>query len=608
MSLFSVLNVGARGLQVSQTGMDITGQNITSADVEGYSRKRLNLSTMYAKDSSFGQMGLGADIVNIERMRSAFLYQQIRRQNCEVGYFSEVTATFNRIETVLCEPSDLGIMQYVDQFFNSWHNLANNPSDVAARTMVRTEAQTLAEHFQRTAAELADLRQQKNDEIPMRVQRINQISIQILNLNHEIASVEIGNQNANDSRDKRDQLLNELSKLIDINVTENNLGQITVTTAGNILVAPHYVQQLETYTKEKTATVTMDDGSLRHVGIAKDIAIRFSDSKAEYNPPGGHLRGLFDSRDIYIPEYQKRIDELAIAFVNTINDIHRQGYSLDGFSGFDFFAFDGAPTGPQVKGSDGTYFIGTNQKDPNAPYLIGAASIKLSAAITSNVRNIAAATAEQSLKADKYTIEPDSYKYGNYPVQLYRDTSATDESNWVQARNITSNTVTVRTTVSNPPNPDTHYTLQEGVDYRVDYTMGTFQMLHDGFDGNEFQIEFSYNVGGFKGPGDNSNALAISELRNALSMTPNSIGDPTATFAEYYSSVVGRLGLNTNQARSNLETRVYLAEQYEAQQDMIAGVSLDEEMANLIRFQHTYTAAARLITTVDKMIETLLNM
>ncbi|MCL2690416.1 MAG: flagellar hook-associated protein FlgK, partial [Chitinispirillia bacterium] len=338
MSLFSVLNVGARGLHTSQMGMDITGQNITNADVEGYSRKRLNLTTMYARDSGFGQIGLGSAIVNIERMRSTFLDQQIRRQNTEVGYFSEVTATFNRIETILCEPSDLGVMQYIDQFFNSWHNLANNPSDIAARTMVRTEAQTMVEHFNRTAKELTDLRQQKNDEIPMRVNRINQISIQILNLNHEIASVEIGNQNANDSRDKRDLLLNELSKLIDISVTENNLGQITVTTAGNVLVAPHYVQQLEVFTKEKFSTVTMDNGTLRHIEVAKDTAVRFSDSKAEYNPPGGHLRGLIDSRDIYIPEYQKRLDELAIAFVNTINDAHREGYTLDGFNGIDFFA------------------------------------------------------------------------------------------------------------------------------------------------------------------------------------------------------------------------------------------------------------------------------
>jgi len=608
MSLFSVLNVGARGLHTSQMGMDITGQNITNADVEGYSRKRLNLTTLYAKDSAFGQVGLGSAIVNIERMRSTFLDQQIRRQNTEVGYFSEVTASFNRIETILCEPSDLGVMQYIDQFFNSWHNLANNPSDVAARTMVRTEAQTLVEHFNRTAAELADLRQQKNDEIPMRVNRINQISIQILNLNHEIAAVEMGNQNANDSRDKRDMLLSELSKLIDINVIENNVGQITVTTAGNILVAPHYVQQLETYTKDKTSTVTMDDGSVRHVGISKDIAIRFSDTKIEYNPPGGHLRGLIDSRDIYIPEYQKRLDELAIAFVNTINDVHRQGYSLDGFSGIDFFAFEGAPNGPHVTGTGGSYFIGTNALDPNAPYLVGAASIKLSSSIMANVRNIAAATGDQVLKADKFTIDKGNYKYGDYPIQIYRNSNDKDESNWVQARNITSNTVTIRTIVSNPPNPDVNYLLQEGVDYRIDYTMGTFQMLHDGFDGNEFQIEFSYNAGGFKGPGDNSNALAISELRNALSMSPNSIGEFTATFAEFYSSIIGKLGLNTNQARSNLETRIYLAEQYMQQQDMISGVSLDEEMANLIRFQHTYTAAARLITTVDKMIETLLNM
>jgi flagellar hook-associated protein 1 FlgK len=91
-------------------------------------------------------------------------------------------------------------------------------------------------------------------------------------------------------------------------------------------------------------------------------------------------------------------------------------------------------------------------------------------------------------------------------------------------------------------------------------------------------------------------------------MTPDGIGNPTATFTEYFSSVEGRLGLNTLQSDSNLQTRIFLTEQYETQQESISGVSLDEEMANLIRYQHTYTAAARLITTVDQMLEVLLNM
>jgi flagellar hook-associated protein 1 FlgK len=582
MSLMSVLNVGTRALQASQLGIDVTGQNISSADITGYSRKRINQTTLYGYDTAFGQMGLGATVVNIERMRNTFLDQQIRKQNSEVGYFVQVSSSFDRMEAILCEPSDLGIMFYLDEFFNSWQNLANNPQDLSARTMVKTNAEVLMDNFRKAATELQNLRQTKNDEIPMVLNRINQISYEIMNINQEVAVVEIGMQNANDSRDRRDYLLKELSGLIEINVIENDSGQVTVTTAGNVLIAPSYMQNLET----TTLTREMPDGS-----IIRDIGIRFSESRLAYMPTGGELRGIIDSRDIYIPEYEKKLDEFAAAIIKAVNDTHVQGYNLMGYSGFYFF-----------------------EPDPN---YATAANMRLAPAITQNVQNIAAATARQSEYAGKNTInaadfaDPDNpvggYKFGDQPVQLIRKP---DDPEQTQARNVIMNsvTVTVRTKNGNQLTPVDRIVLVEGVDYRIDYTFGTFQMLHNGYDNEEFDIDFQYYVGGFQGPGDNSNALAIAELRNALTMTPNSIGNSTATFAEYFSSVVGRLGLNSNQAQSNLQTRVFLTEQYEAQQDSIAGVSLDEEMANLIRYQHTYTAAARLITTTDQMLETLLNM
>jgi len=594
MSLMSVLNVGTRALQSSQIGIDITGQNVASADIDGYSRKRINQTTLYAYDSQFGQMGLGATVVNIERMRNTFIDEQIRKQNSEVGYFTEVSSSFQRMEAILCEPSDLGIMYYMDEFFNSWQNLANNPEDLSARTMVRTNAEVMMDNFRKAALELSNLRQQKNEEIPMRVNRVNQLSYEIMNLNQEVASVEIGNQNANDSRDHRDRLLKELSELIEINVVENALGQVTVTTAGHVLVAPSYMQNLEI----TTSTRQMEDGT-----TIRDVGIRFSDSRLDFMPTGGQIRGLFDSRDIYIPEYQKKLDEFAIAIIEAVNEVHVGGYNLQGYSGFKFFDLP-----KDAKGND----IYTN----------AAATMKISAAVAADVMNIAAATAHQSEIAGKNKIgvtnpgdpgavppipEEVGYRYGDQPFQLIRDPEATAQT---QARNIIKDTVTVvvKTKAGVQLQPNDRIVLKEGIDYVVDYTFGTFQMLHNGYDDEEFEIDFSYFVGSFKGPGDNSNALAIAELRNSLTMTPDSIGNNTATFAEYFSSVIGRLGLNSNQAMSNLQTRVFLTEQYETQQDMIAGVSLDEEMANLIRFQHTYTAAARLVTTVDKMLETLLNM
>jgi len=680
MSLFSILSVGTRALQTSQLGIDVTGQNVSNADVDGYSRKRINQATMYAYDSAYGQMGLGARVVNIERMRNVFLDEQIRKQNSEVGYFAQVNSTFNRMEAIICEPSDFGVMHYMDEFFDSWENLANNPKDISARTMVRTNAQMMIDNFHKAAEELANLRQQKNDEIPVRVARINQISYEVMNLNKEVATVEIGDQNANDSRDRREVLLKELSQLIDITVVENALGQVTVTTGGNVLVAPSYIQNLEVTTTSRE----MPDGR-----IVRDAGIQFSDSRMDFTPTGGQLRGLIDSRDVYIPEYQAKLDELAAAVITSVNELHAQGYNLMGHSGFKFFDDSVVEL---INDRTGLPFSPPQYK----PKYNTASTIRLAPDILNDVQNIAAASAQQSVsRGTPLTIKPSissltasinidpadintnyvpfhtgalpivpnsvvvtnasgidlvvgadyeideangtillknpsadqplsikykvnnnnatggsgvpPYSYGQPALQLVREDDST-----TPARNIIANSVSVRVTTKNgvllSPSDPNRIVLKEGVDYAIDYTFGTFQMLHAGYDGEEFSIDYQYYLGGFKGPDDNTNAIAMSRLRTALTMTPDGIGNPTATFTEYFSSVEGRLGLNTLQSDSNLQTRIFLTEQYETQQDSISGVSIDEEMANLIRYQHTYTAAARLITTVDQMLEVLLNM
>lgn len=558
MGLFSVLGVGTRGLAASQLGMDITGQNISNADVEGYSRKRLNMTPDYRYDGSYGQMGFGVDVVNIERIRNVYIDQQIRRQNREVGYFEEIDHALERVENVFVEPDDTGLQAYVDQFFNSWQNLTKYPDDVSARTMVKTNGEILTDVFHNLAGELRDIRETRNDEIAQRIERVNELSHEIYNLNLEIAHVEIGDQNANDSRDRRDLLLKELSKIIDIETNENERGQVTVTTMGNIIVSPVDVQELEI----TTTTVQRADGT-----SFAEVAVRFANSKRAYVPRGGQMKGLFDARDIIVPEYQKKLDDLAVALADKVNELHLGGYNLHGYSGIFFF-------------------------DPS---LTGASNIAVSSSILQDVKNIAAAgDAEERNGSDLVNTT-----FGAAPVQLY-DLPPGNPSRQ-RIRNVMSGTTIVT-------NAATGVVLRPEVDYHIDYTLGQFQLLNGVHDGADLNIEFKYRTGTYAGPGDNSNALAIAQLRENLTMEPDPLGQYTATFSQYYSSYVGRLGLSRNEATSNLETRTYLIQQFEAHQDSIAGVSLDEEMAELIKFQHTYQASARLITTAEKMLDILMNM
>lgn len=562
MGLFSVLGIGTRGLMASQLGMDITGQNIANADVEGYSRKRLNMASDYRYDGTYGQVGFGVDVINIERMRDEFIDQQIRGQNKELGYYEEIDHTLEAVENIFSEPGDTGIMHFIDQFFDSWENLANNPADIAARTMVRTNGEILTNAFHNISSELRDLRNTRNDQISNKVEEVNGLVNEIFNLNTEIVAVEIRDQHANDSRDRRDLLLKKLSKIIDIHVIENDLGQVTVTTAGNIIVSPVDVQELEI----TSSVFTRPDGT-----NYADIGVRFSKSKRPYTPTGGEMKGLFDSRDIFIPEYESWLDTLAIGLVQEVNAQHVLGYNLMGYNGF--------------------YFFDTQ--------VTGASNINLSATVLSDVKNIAAALGQATQPAITNNVAVGALNFGTI-YQLTTDgvpsTGSGDPDN---AKNIVQGTVVV--TIGGTA-------LIQGVDYSVNYIMGTIQMLHNGYDNNAVTIDFDYNTGGFPGVGNNENAIEISKLRHALTMTPDALGNPTTTFDQYYSTVIGRLGFARNEAASNLETREFLIEQYETHQDSIAGVSLDEEMAELIKFQHTYQAAARVITTANAMLDVLMNI
>ena len=566
MSLFSVLNVANRGLTASQMGLDITGQNISNADTEGYSRKRLTQQAEYRTDGSYGQVGMGVDIVNIRRIRDTTIDQQIQRQNHQFGYYDSKDKAIEAVENILNEPSDTGIISYIDKFFDSWGNLTNNPDDQAARTMVQTAGKTLADVFHNTSHELEKLKSGQNDNIRSTVKEINRIAKEIFNLNKEIAGVELAGQNANDSRDRRDLLMKDLSELTDYETIEGPDGQLTITVGGNIFISPVSLNEMELYANQNTqSTNGYVQYGVKIKGLNKEIVIH-----------GGRLKGLMDARDVLIPSYEDKINELATSMTTTINELHKTGYNLNGYTGFDFF--DASAT--------------------------DASTFNVSSAVASDINNIAAAKGGTQTTANTNVVPAGDLNFGNPPIQLTktlgRPWQPTDPSE-EQARDIIGDSVTLRIS-------STGTILKEGIDYSVNYINGTVQMLHNGYDNTQLDIDFGYTVGGFPGPGNNENAVKIAALRDELTMTPAHDGTPTATFTDFYSGLIGDVGLDRNSASSNKETREYLIKQYEDSQESIAGVSIDEEMSNLIKFQHTYQASAKIVSTTQKMLDILMNI
>ena len=660
MSLFSVMNVANRALHASQIGMEVTGQNMSNADVAGYSRKRINLAAAYQRHTTFGQFGFGVDVLSISRIRNEHIDAQIRRQSHQLGMHRAVNHVLESMENILREPSDTGILEYMNRFFDSWESLINNPADLATRNVLRANANMLCNVFHNAASELENLRATRNMEMVSVVSTINNIATEIFNLNGEISLVQLQGQFANDSLDRRDQLMRELSELIDFEVIFANDGQVTITTGGNIIVSPTSVNRLEIF--EDSTTRTHPDADHNQFGV------RMEKGKNLIMPRAGALRGLMDSRDVVIPAMEAKLDELARGLVQAINEQHRQGFNLLGFTGFDFFD----PTGLTARTINLSASINTNvqniaaaggagnpirvtmnnakQNDlyqrpismPPATFdnnqlqllnengipmrnvgqvrIISSGGIELDINSHYTVDSATGLVTMRETLADGITPNP---FFGNSAeefnitflssptFQLTRDGSVGGDP----ARNITAGSVRI-TAWSNSSPEAGRQELHENVHFRVNYALGTIEMLppyeyYDSLDDENFSftIDFSFTQsGGFTGVGDNRNAVAIAELRRAMTMGSNVLGQPTATFDQFYGNAIADLGLNRREAIANVNTREHLIAQFDAHQDAIAGVSLDEEMANLIKYQYTYQAAARIFSTAQAMLDILMNL
>jgi len=572
MSLFSMMNVANRALFASQIGMDVTSQNIANVDTPGYSRKRINLTAEYHKHANFGQFGFGVQVTNITRIRNEYLDQQIRRQSHELGKNQAIDYALESLENILQEPYSTGISEYLNKFFDSWENLVNNPDEISARTALRTNASMMVEVFHNIGAEIEKLKRDQNSEIEAVVNQINSIARDLFNLNSEIAAVELSGNSANDSKDRRDLLMRDLSELIDFDSFTDANGQMTILVNGNILLSPVSVNPIEIY-EDMTTRINADEGF-------NQFGIRMSKGRNPINPLGGKLKGLLIARDEAIPKFENQLNELVKTFVTAVNDQHKIGYNLNGHTGFNFF-------------------------DPNGLTL---KTIQISTAVASDVSNIAAALGIDWKSATENHISGGLTLAGgaiNLTKLLGREWNSGDSED-DKAVNLAAGSVKVTT-----GSGGTGVVLRENIDYKIDYVYGTIQLLGtpaSSYETVPLYVTFDYSPGNFSGVSDNLNAVAISELRKKLTMFSPQSGEKTSSFDEYFSSTIAELGLDRNESTANIKTREYLIEQYDTHQDSIAGVQLDEEMAEMIKYQYTYQGAARIMNAAQAMLDVLMNL
>lgn len=569
MSLFEALSVANRGLSASQIAINVTGQNISNASTEGYSRKRIEQAADYRKDGSFGQFGFGVEVYSVARVRDTFIDRQVNEETTRYGFYDQMDVSYQQVENVFTEPSDYGLNTLMNNFWNAWSDLANNPSDSSARESVRSMAQTLTSQFHHVSEELRSYKETINGQIEAQVMRVNEITKELHQCNVVIAGSEGATGTmANDSRDQRDTLLTELASIVDVDYQEDEHGVLTVTTNGHMLVSNATNFELEM----SRSQVTAEDGYQY-----SRVDVRFDQTKRAFEPKNGQLKAMMNVRDEVVPGFERYTNAMAKELVQTVNEVHQGGYNLAGLTGISFFD----------------------------PYKLNAANINLSVAVQNDVNNLAAGVGG---KVESVAIGSATTPYVPASDVLELSDPTADPLFNPQYRNILKESLSV-SMVDNTTVPPTVNKLVEGADndYVVDYERGVIRFVVP-VTGSDLLIDFKYNDTGFAGKGDGENAIAIGALREKSVMQNDIFGNPTQTIDEYYAGMLGRLGTERNEAESNLETRTYALKQLKGAQQEVSGVNLDEEMTSLIQYEHTYQASARFLTTVSDMLDILLNI
>ncbi len=321
--LLSILDIALSSLRASQIAVEVTSENIANSSNPNYVRKEVVLAerspTLYP--FSFGR---GVKVEGVQRVVDAFLMREWREELSGLGYFEAKSDFVSRIEDIFNELQGSGISSALEDFWNAWEELSQNPSDMVKRDLLVRRAENLASEINYTANFLIDLRDEVGKEIDSTVSEINSVVREIASLNSKIRETESRGGSASPFLDEREALLRKLSSLAGVQVVEGEssfevlLGGIPVVDGGRYL-------ELETETVEEGKREVFwksPDGS--RIKVTERVV-------------GGKLKALFELQNSIVDRYLGELDRFSYSLASQVNQIHRSGYGLDGSTGIDFF-------------------------------------------------------------------------------------------------------------------------------------------------------------------------------------------------------------------------------------------------------------------------------
>lgn len=614
---FAGIELGKRSIMAHSQQIQTAGHNISNADTEGYSRQRVQVKTfdpLYRPDltraETPGQIGQGTSIESITRLRDEMLDQKIVAQSNNESYWATREQYYVMIEQVYNEPDEVSVRTNMDKFWQSWQELSVYPESKAARQAVVTRADTLTQSISGRFEALAGIGNLLNGDIDATVKQINDYTRQIAGLNGEIVRSKAMGDNPNDLMDRRDLLVEKLSGLVEITSDRRDSDEFMVHLGGQVLVQGSVARDFE------LEVLTDNNGYDRVV---------WKDTGLEAEIKSGKLGALLELRDSDIRSEIQSLNTMSLNFADLVNNVHRAGIGANNETGLDFFVQH--PFVTDVKGNydrngDGTAdtsyvfrFSGTNSLNPQEK--VGFDGVMTFSAESGNIT--VPYFANDTVEA---VIARINDSQGEVKAFLDRDNRLVLKGTAAQAmenpdfviRHVEDSGLFLAgySGVLNGSGAENAYDFAraDAVDSLAgDYSVAPVLNPARYISVNEKLVKDPSSVAaGFPNPqgraaiGDARAAVEIASIRNSEVMIGSS-----RTFDDYFAESVTNAGLKGEQAENMLLSQNAIMKDLRDFRDSISGVNIDEELADIIKFQHGYNAAAKFVSVIDEMLDTIIN-
>lgn len=331
MSTFSGLNTALSALIAQRRGLDVAGQNIANANTDGYSRQRADLraasgSEVPAMYSTWPGTGSGVVVGDVARIRDAFLDSRNRTERSQAASLTNDQQVYGKVERLVTEPSDTGLQSQLADVWASWHDVSNNPGDLAARNQLLQQSTTVATTLNQSHQALAELWSSTREQADALIDDVNNTAGSVADLNQAIVRATAAGLPASELRDRRDGLTEHLADLTGAAVQQQGDGSVRVMLAGQSLVSGPVARNL-----------TVTGASQLDLQAGNPVAVRWADSGTSATVPSGQLSSVLTTLTSTVPTYAGQLDTVAANLAGVVNAQHAAGYDLAGAPGGTFF-------------------------------------------------------------------------------------------------------------------------------------------------------------------------------------------------------------------------------------------------------------------------------